>query len=59
MQRCTAHCIKLNYSSYDSVTEMLHDLGWRSFEQRWNDVRLIMFYKIVYAFVATPVANIY
>ena len=25
-QRCAAHWLKSNYSSYDSVTEMLHDL---------------------------------
>ena len=31
---------------------MLHDLGWRSLEQRRHDARLIMFYKIVYGLVA-------
>ena len=31
---------------------MLHDLGWRSLEQRRLDARLIMFYKIVYGLVA-------
>ena len=51
-QRRAAHWVKSNYSSYDSVTEMLHDLGWRSLEQRRHDARLIMFYKIVYGLVA-------
>ena len=31
-QRSAARWVKSNYSSYDSVTEMLHDLGWRSLE---------------------------
>ena len=51
-QRRAARWVKSNYSSYDSVTEMLHDLGWRSLEQRRLDARLIMFYKIVYGLVA-------
>ena len=51
-QRRAARWVKSNYSSYDSVTEMLHDLGWRSLEQRQLDARLIMFYKSVYGLVA-------
>ena len=51
-QRRAARWVKSNTSSYDSVTEMLHDLGWRSLEQRRLDARLIMFYKIVYGLVA-------
>ena len=51
-QRSAARWVISNYSSYDSVTEMLHDLGWRSLEQRPLDARLIMFYKIVYGLVA-------
>ena len=51
-QRRAARWVKSNYSSYGSVTEMLHDLGWRSLEQRRHDARLIMFYKIVYGLVA-------
>ena len=52
MQRRGARLIKSKYSPYDSVTEMLHDQGWRSLEQRHNDVRLIIFYKITYGLVA-------
>ena len=51
-QRRAARWVKSYYSSYDSVTEMLHDLGWQSLEQRPLDARLIMFYKIVYGLVA-------
>ena len=43
-QRRAARWVKSNYSSCDSVTEMLHDLGWRSLEQSKkisNDQELI------------------
>ena len=43
------------YSSYDSVTEMLSDLGWRSLENRRNDAPLAMCYKIMYGLVAVSV----
>ena len=51
-QRRAARWVKSNYSSYDSVTEMLHYLGVRSLEQRRLDARLIMFYKIEYGLVS-------
>ena len=35
-----------------SITEMLTQLGWRSLEQRRNDSRLCLFYKIIYGLVA-------
>ena len=36
-----------NYSKYDSVTGMLTLLNWASLEQRRNQARCIMFYKIL------------
>ena len=56
-KRRAAHWVKSNYSSYDSVTEMLHDLGWRSLEQRRHDARLIIFYKIVYGLDAIQLSS--
>ena len=41
-----------NYSRQASVTEMLNHLGWRSLEQRRDDSRLCLFYKIIYGLVA-------
>ena len=35
------------YSRYDSVTDMLTLLNWTSLEQRRNQAKCIMFYKIV------------
>ena len=36
-----------NYSKYDSVTDMLTLLNWASLEQRRNQAKCIMFYKIL------------
>lgn len=55
LQRRAARWVTNRYSSYDSVTEMLSDLGWRSLENRRNDARLAMFYKITYGLVAVSV----
>ena len=57
MQRRAGPWVKLNYSPYDSVTEMLQNLSWQSLEQRRNDARLIMFYKIVYGLVAIQLST--
>ena len=51
-QRRAARWVKNKFSTYDSVTDMLSGLGWRSLECRWIDARMIMFYKIVYSYVA-------
>ena len=52
VQRRAALCVTDDYSSYNSVTQMINSLGWRSLEQKRADARLIMFYKIVYGLVA-------
>ena len=41
-----------NFHTQASVTEMLTQLGWRSLEQRRNDSRLCLFYKIIHGLVA-------
>ena len=50
-----ARWVKNSYSSYDSVSNMLEDLGWRSLESRRIDSQLIMFYKIIYGYVAIQI----
>ena len=53
MTQCKVACWTLNnYSTDESVTEMLQSLGWRSLEQRRTDSRLCLFYKIIYGLVA-------
>ena len=51
-QRRAARWVKNQFSPYESVTNMLSELGWRSLEDRRIDARLIMFYKIVHGYVA-------
>ena len=52
VQRRAARWVSNRYSSYDSVSAMLSNLGWRSLEYRRYDSRLEMFYKIQYGLVA-------
>ncbi|MES9994057.1 MAG: reverse transcriptase family protein, partial [Candidatus Thiodiazotropha sp.] len=52
VQRRAARWVSGKYSSYDSVSAMLGNLGWRPLEHRRNDSRLAMFYKIQYGLVA-------
>ena len=51
-QRRAARWTLDNYSRQASVSEMLTHLGWRSLEQRRNDSRLCLFYKIIHGIVA-------
>ena len=44
-----------NYSHYDSVSNMLDNLGWRSLENQRIDSRLVMFYKIIHLHVAIQI----
>ena len=55
LQRRAARWVKNSYSSYDSVSNMLEDLGWRSFENRRIDSQRVMFYKIIYGYVAKQI----
>ncbi len=47
IQRRAARFVCNNYSRYNSVTDMLNLLNWQSLEQRRNQVKSIMFYKII------------
>ncbi|MCG7878314.1 MAG: reverse transcriptase family protein, partial [Candidatus Thiodiazotropha endolucinida] len=52
IQRRAARWTLDNYYRQASVTDMLDHLGWRTLEQRRNDSRLCLFYKIVHGLVA-------
>ena len=54
VQRRAARWTLCRFSSYDSVSDMLGDLGWRSLKDRRTDSRLCLFYKIVHGLVAVP-----
>ena len=57
VQRRAARWVTNRYSSYNSVSAMLGNLGWRSLEYRRCDSRLAMFYKIQYGLVAVPMPS--
>ena len=57
VQRRAARWVTNRYLSYDSVSAMLGNLGWRFLENRRYDSRLAMFYKIQYGLVAVPMPS--
>ena len=59
VQRRAARWTLCRFSSYDSVSDMLGDLGWRSVEDMRTDSRLCLFYKIVHGLTATTICCAY
>ena len=57
VQRRAARWVLGDYSPSSSVTDMIGKLGWRTLEQRRTDSRLILFYKIIYGYVAIPLPS--
>ena len=57
VQRRAAGWVSNTYSTFDNVSAMLSNLGWRSLEYRGIDSRLAMFYKIQYGLVAVPMPS--
>ena len=55
VQRRAARWVNNNYSTYDSVSTMLDNLGWRSLENRRIDSHLFMFHRIIYGYVALQI----
>ena len=55
IQGRAARWVKNNYSPYDSVSNMLDNLGWRSLENRRIDSRLVMFCRIIHGYVAIQI----
>ena len=54
VQRRAACWTLCRFSSYDSISDMLGELGWRSLKDRRTDSRLCLFYTIVHGLVAVP-----
>ena len=52
VQRRAARWILGDYSPYLSVTDMIGQLWWCTLEQCRTDSRLVLFYKIIYGYVA-------
>ena len=55
IQRRAARLFKNNYSTYDSVSTMLVNIGWRSLENRCMDSRMFMLHRIIYGYVAIQI----
>jgi len=52
MMMISARFVKGDYRTTSSVSQMLHDLGWRNLKDRRRDLRLALLYKIVTGHVA-------
>ena len=52
LQRRYARFVKGDYRTTSSVSQMLHDLGWRDLKDRRRDLRLALLYKIITGHVA-------
>ena len=56
-QRRAARWVKNNYPPYESISNMLEDLGWRSLENPRIDCYLVKLYKIIYDHVAIQIPD--
>ena len=54
VQRYAARWTMNDYARTTSVTSLLYQLGWQTFEERLSVARLCHFYKIVNGLVAVP-----
>jgi len=52
IQRRSASFVKGDHRTTSSVTQMLHDLGWRDLSDRRRDLRVALLYKVVTGHVA-------
>ncbi len=42
VQRKAARFVKKDYLKYNSITRMIHELGWKNLQDRQKDIRLTM-----------------
>lgn len=54
VQRRAARFVNGDYSTYNSVSKMIKDLNWPSLQQRRQNMKVIMMYRIVYNLIAIP-----
>ena len=58
VQRRAARFVKCRYTRYSSVSDMLDELGWPPLSQRRQEVRLILFYKMINGLAQVPFEGI-
>ena len=54
VERRAARFLKGDYDRTSSVTAMLNELGWETLQQRRQQAKVVMFYRIVHGLVAVP-----
>ena len=54
VQRRAARFVKGDYDRTSSVTAMLDELGWDTLQERRQQAKATMFYRIVYGLVCVP-----
>ena len=54
VQRQAARWVLGDYYPNSSATDMIGKREWRTLEQRRTDSRLVLFYKVIYGYVAIP-----
>ena len=58
VQRRSARFVTNNFSPYTSVTNILTNFGWKPLSDRRNELRLLMFYKVVHHLVDINADNL-
>jgi len=58
VNRRAAKMVSNDYGRHSSVTSMLTRLGWATLEQRRENQRLTMMYKVVHGLVAVPTTHL-
>ena len=56
VQMTAARWTLCRFSSYDSVSNMFGELGWKPLRDRHTDSQLCLFYKIAHGLVAVPLS---
>ena len=57
VQRRATRWTAINFDRRSRVTDIVKQLGWRSFEQRRADARLCLFYKVFHGLIALPLPD--
>ena len=57
VQRRAAWFVTGDYRNTNSTSQMIQDLGWLSLQQRRQDAKLVMMYRITYGLVDIPASS--
>ena len=57
VQRRAARFVTGDYRTTSSTSQMIQDLGWPSLQQRRQDAKLVMMYRIIYGLLDIPASR--